>query len=41
MSGLWIFANVVLPIVLVGMGVAGVVFLMPWIEKQDRQAPGE
>ena len=41
MGGIWIYANIVLPIIIVAIGVAGVVFLVPWIEKQDRQTPGE
>lgn len=41
MTNLWLFAYVVMPIVIVAMGGAAVVFLIPWIEKQDRQAPGE
>ena len=41
MSWLWIYANVVLPIVLVAMGAAGVLFLVPWIERQDGQGAGE
>jgi hypothetical protein len=41
MTGLWLFAYVALPLVLVAMGVAGVVFLVPWIERQDREIPGE
>ena len=41
MTGLWLFAYVVMPILVVAMGAAAVFFLLPWIEKQDRQAPGE
>jgi len=41
MTGLWLFAYVIMPIVIVAMGGAAVVFLGRWIDKQDRQVPGE
>ena len=38
-TNLWRFAYVLMPIV--AMGAAGVVFLVPWIERQDQREPGE
>jgi hypothetical protein len=41
MSGLWLFAYVVLPVVVVAMGWAAVVLHERSIAKEDRPVPGE
>ena len=41
MSGMWLFAYVVLPLVVVGMGWAAVIWHERSMDKEDRHLPGE
>lgn len=41
MSGIWLFANVVLPILIVAMGLGAVVLHGRTTDREDRNVPGE
>ncbi len=41
MTGTWLFAYVVLPIVVVGMGVIAVMLHGRSMDREDRNVPGE